>query len=69
MALKNFVFRENRVGSEATDMKVALFAIFDTIWTPILAPKGPNIEFLKQNFNFQSLRKTKAYQGYDLKTN
>ena len=26
----------------------------------ILAPTGPNMGFLKQNFNFQSLRKTEA---------
>ena len=40
MALKNFVFRENWVGSEVTDMKIAFFAIFDPTWNHILAPKG-----------------------------
>ena len=60
MAVKNFVFRENWVGSKVAGMKTTFFAIFDPTWTHILAPKGPNIELLKQNFNFQSLRKTEA---------
>ena len=41
-------------------MKTAFFAIFDPILTHILDPTGPNIGFLKQNFNFESLRKTEA---------
>ena len=41
-------------------MKIAFFAIFDPTWNHTLALKGPNMEFLKQNFNFQSLRKTEA---------
>ena len=43
MDLKNFFFRENWVGSEATGMKIAyiFFAIFDPTWTQILAPKRP----------------------------
>ena len=60
MALKNFVFMENWVGSEVAGLKIASFAIFDSNQTDILDPKGPNMEFLKQNFNFQSLRKTEA---------
>ena len=60
MAVKNFVFRKNWVGSEVASMKIAFFAIFDPTWSHILAPTGPNMRFLKQNFNFQSLRKTKA---------
>ena len=56
MAVKNFVFRKNWVGSEVASMKIAFFPIFDPTWTYILAPTDPNIEFLKQNFNFQSLR-------------
>ena len=39
-------------------MKIAFFVIFDPTWTQILAPKDRNMEFLKQNFNSQSLRKT-----------
>ena len=54
MALKNFSFRENWVGIEVAGMKIAFFAIFDPTWAQILVPK----EFLKQNFNFQSLGKT-----------
>ena len=72
MALRHFIFRENWVGSEVTGMKITFFAIFDPTWTHILVPKGPNnMEFLKQNFNFQSLRKTEAIlfdQVCDLKT-
>ena len=58
MAVKNFVLRKNWVGSEVASMKKAFFAIFDPIWTHIVAPAGANMGFLKQNFNFQSLRKT-----------
>ena len=29
-------------------------------FTHIFPPKGPNMKFLKQNFNFQFLKKTKA---------
>ena len=50
---QEFFFRENWLGN-------SLFAIFDPTWTHILAPKGINMEFIKQNFNFQSLRKTEA---------
>ena len=35
MAVKNFVFRENWVGSKVTGMKIK------PAWTHILAPKGP----------------------------
>ena len=52
MALKNFFFRKYLVVSEVAGMKIAIFAIFDPTWTHMLAPKVPNIEFLKQNFNF-----------------
>ena len=50
MAVKNFVFRQNWVGRKVAGMKKN-FAIFDQTWTHILAPKGPNKEFLKQNFS------------------
>ena len=60
MALKNFDFRENWVGSELTGVKIAFFAFFDPTWTHILAPKGPYMGLLYQNFNLQSLRKTEA---------
>ena len=52
MAVKNFVFRENWVGSELASMKIAFVKHFDPTWTQILAPKGQNTKFLKQNFNF-----------------
>ena len=60
IALKSFVSRENWARSEMTGMKIAFFVIFDPTWTQILAPKDRNMEFLKQNFNSQSLRKTEA---------
>ena len=53
MTLKNFSFRENRVGSEVAGMERAFFCHF---WPQ----KGQNMEFLKQNLNFQSLRKTEV---------
>ena len=57
MAVKNFDFGKNWVGSEVASMKIAIFAIFGPIWTHIMAPTSPNLGFLKQNFNFQSLKK------------
>ena len=60
MALENFFLKENWVGSEVAGMKIAFFATLDPTWTHTLAPKGPNMEFLEQNFNFQSLRITEA---------
>ena len=60
MAFKNFFFRENWVESEVAGMKIAFFAVFDPTWPHILAPKGPNMEFLKKNFSFQCLRKTEV---------
>ena len=57
MAVKNFIFRENWVGSEVAGMKIAFIVKFST---QIVEPKGPNMVFLKQNFNFQSLRKAEA---------
>ena len=47
MAVKNFVF----ISSKVAGVKTTFFAIFDPIWTYILAPKGPNKEFLKQHFS------------------
>ena len=58
MAVKNFIFRKKWVVSEVVSMKIAFLVIFDPISTHILAPAGPNMEFLTQNFNFQSVRKT-----------
>ena len=60
MAVENSVFRKNCVGSEVASKKIAFLLIFDPIWAYILAPTGPNMGFLKQNFDFQSLRKTEA---------
>ena len=51
MAVKNFVFREKWVGSVVAGMKTIFFAIFDPVWTHILALKGTNKEFLKQHFS------------------
>ena len=55
MAVKNFVFRENRVGSKVADMKTTFFAIFDPTLTHSLAPKDPNKEFLKACVRYFSL--------------
>ena len=41
MALKNFPFRKNWVGSEVVGMKITFFAIFDPTWDHILASKRP----------------------------
>ena len=59
MVVQKFVSKENWVGSRVVPgMKTIFFAIFDPIWTHILAPKDSNKEFFKQNFSFQSIRKT-----------
>ena len=60
MAIKNFIFRKNWIESEVAIMKITFVAILDQTWTHILAPTSPNMGFLKQNFNFQSLRKREA---------
>ena len=41
MALKNFLFGKNWVGSEVAGMKIDIFVIFDPTWTYILVPKKP----------------------------
>ena len=51
MAVQKFVSRQNWVGAKVAGMKKTFFAIFDTTWTHISAPKGPNKEFLKQHFS------------------
>ena len=57
MAIKNFVFRQNRVGRKVAGMKK----------NNILPPKGPNNEFLKQDFSWKR-QKLYYYQFYDFKT-
>ena len=42
MAVENFVFRENWVGSKVADMKTIFFAIFDPTWAHILVQEEPN---------------------------
>ena len=64
MAVKNSVFRENLVGSKVAGMKTTIFAILDPTWTHILAPKGPNKEFLKEHFS-QEEQKLYYYQFCD----
>ena len=51
MVVKNFIFRQDLVGRKVAGMKKTFFSIFDPTWTHILALKGPNKEFLKQNFS------------------
>ena len=52
MALKNFSFKENWVGSEVAGMKKAFFAIFDPTWAHILAAKRPKYEIPWAEFEF-----------------
>ena len=61
MAIKNFVFRENWVGSKVTGMKTTFFAIFDSTLTHSLLLKSPNKEFLKEHF---SQEKQKHYYRF-----
>ena len=58
MAVKNFVFRENWVGSMVVSMKITLFAIF---WPKLDSNVPKRLKYgilYKQYFNFQSIRKT-----------
>ena len=66
MTVKNYVFRENWVGSKVAGMKTTFFAIFDLTWTKIMASKGPNKEFLKQHFSPE--RQSYYYHFHDFKT-
>ena len=52
MALKNFFFRKNWVGSEVADMKIIIFAVFDPTWVHILAPKRPKYGVSEVEFEF-----------------
>ena len=68
MAIKNFVLRENWVGSRVAGMKTTFFAIFDPTSTHSLAlPKGSNKEFLAEHFS-QEKQKLYFYQICDFKT-
>ena len=42
MAVKDFVFKENWVGSKVARMKTIFSAIFNPTWTHILASNGLN---------------------------
>ena len=68
MAVKNFF--QGKLGwyeDGWLTMKTTFFAIFDSTWTHILAPKGPNKEFRKQHF-IQEGQKLYCYQFCDFKT-
>ena len=52
MALKNFSFKKNWVGSEVAGMKIAFFAIFDPTRAHILAPKMPKYGIPEAEFEF-----------------
>ena len=60
MALKNFSFRENLVGSEVAGMKIAFLPLLTQHGPTFWHQKDQNMEFLNQNLNFQSLRKTEV---------
>ena len=60
MAVKNTVFGKNWIGSDVTSMKITFFPFL----THILVPPGSNMEFLEQNFNFQSLRRSYILTNY-----
>ena len=66
MVVKNFVFRQDWVGRKVAGIKT-FSAVFDPTWTHILALKGPNKEFLKQNFSYER-QKLYYYQFCDFKT-
>ena len=57
MAVKNFVFRENWVGSKVAGMRTTFLVIFDPTWTYILAPKGQ----IKNSLKSSLVRKNRNY--------
>ena len=61
MALKNFPFNKNWVGSEVAGMKIPFFAIFDPTWAHILALKRPNYGIPEAEFEFSVPWKTEVY--------
>ena len=52
MALKNFSFKKNWVGSEVAGMKITFFAIFEPTWAQILAPERPKYGISEVEFEF-----------------
>ena len=53
MVVQKFVFSENWFGNKVVaGMKTIFFAIFDPMWSHILAPIDPAKEFFKQNLGF-----------------
>ena len=70
MAVKNFVFRENWVGSKVAGIKTTFITIFDPTWTHILDQKAQikdslNSILVKKDkdhiiINFDTLRLNKA---------
>ena len=60
MALKNFSFRKNWVGLEVAGVKIAFLPFLTQHELTFWPPKGQNMKSFKQNFNFQSLRKTEV---------
>ena len=68
MAVKNFVFKENWVGSKVAGMKTAFFAIFDPTWPrPIIWPQKTQI---RNSLNSILIKEGKLYyyQFCDFKT-
>ena len=70
MALKNFSFRKNWVGSEVAGMKITVLPFLTQHGPTFWPQKGQNMESLKQNLNFHPLRKREVcyYLVCDLKT-
>ena len=60
MALKNFSFKKNWVGSEVAGMKIAFFAIFDQTWAHILAPKRPKYGIPEAQLEFSVPKKDRS---------
>ena len=56
MALKNFSFKENLVRIEVAGMKITFLPFLTQHGPTFWLPKGQNMEFLKHDFSFQSLR-------------
>ena len=67
MAVKNFNFKENWVGSKVTGMKATFFVIFYATWTHIFVPNSPNKNFLKENIS-QEKQKLYYHQFCDFST-
>ena len=63
MAVKEFAFRENWVGSKVASMKTTFFAIFDPTWHSNQLNLEVAAEFLTKNMSYLNLNISTTKNG------